>query len=131
MGTKNLGSRHSASQARRTKFTGRFYSVDGFGNSKPLTGERERLGFRANSRSIVLGTANQSQLVFPQQRRTYLLFQNRSASSIFFNYGSHASITEGFEIPSGGSYEIDSNVPSDDIYIMPTITGQRLNTTVS
>ena len=71
----------------------------------------------------------ESKLEFPRlaKIRLYLLFQNRSLQPIWINFGAPAAQDSGIEIPVGGNYERDTNVPITDIHVLGAYNGQPLN----
>ena len=69
-----------------------------------------------------------SKLALPGNKwRNYLMFQNNSASDIFIGFGVQvASDTQnGFKISSGGFYELDRNVPFNNIYILGSLAAAQ------
>lgn len=69
--------------------------------------------------NIIAGLRSKSAL--PDNRwRNYLMFQNNSGSAIFIGFGVNVGEggQNGFEISSGGFYELDTRVPFNSIYIL-------------
>lgn len=52
------------------------------------------------------------------KQRSYIAIQNRSANSIYINYGTHADVNNGQEIQSFQTFELDRGVPNDHIFIV-------------
>ncbi len=56
--------------------------------------------------------------------RTYLLIQNKSAGTIYVNFGQNPTVFSGIEIASGGNYIMEGGAPSgafvspDDVYVL-------------
>jgi hypothetical protein len=64
-----------------------------------------------------------TKIITANQRRVYLLIQNKSASSIFVNYGTVPTAFNAFEIVAGGSQEFIGGqhgpfCPADDVYVL-------------
>ena len=82
-------------------------------------------------RNIQVGLTLEAEIKPVRNGRVYLLIQNLSVGAIYINFDTHADASNGIQIPSGGVYEREINVPDNYIYVIGDQSGNNQNITVS
>jgi hypothetical protein len=76
--------------------------------------------------TLTITTANTSQQVFGNQKRSYLLVQNNSDTDMWLGIGSTPSVNNGIRLLAGGGGYVaeDEFVPSGAVNILCSVSGK-------